>query len=292
MPENLAETIIRRVTVIPKTGEIQHNGVAAPKPRKSIKQKVPIPKSKEDKRKLKKKLTIEEWRAQYGRALRADPGFQRAMQRLPPKHAALLVAWATNGNNIYRAAKALNYTPNTAKTIMATDGFQEAMRFVDTFVPSEERQWLEILPEAKHTLRQLLKSPDDKVRYLAAKDITDRAEGKAITRIDMSIRDESPSLSDAEMQLAFSIMQQAQLGFAETLLWMRAHPKEVAEWVAANVRPVGALPENTRGLPVIDADFEVVEGAGGEGDSRSGRILGPLLGFVGDWCPELERNHG
>jgi len=263
MPKKSKDAIIKRVLSpgVPANGKKpKRRGTVVP-------QGFPIP--PEGYQSVKRKLTRQQWREEYGRALRADPGFTKAMQRLPPRHAALLVAWATNGNNIEAAAEALNYSVATAKTIEKTEGFQEAQRFVDAFIPSEARQWLDILPEARFTLRDLMKSSDDKVRYLAAKDIVDRSEGKSITRIDMSIRDETPSMTDEEMQLAFSIMQQASLGFADTLTWMRANPQQVKDWIKANAKPL--LKEGA-----VEAEFEIMEQPA------------PVIGYVTDWCPRME----
>lgn len=181
------------------------------------------------------KLTRKQWEEEYRERLKADPAVKKALRNVPPRHAALAIAWLTNGNNEKRAAIQTGYTLATAKNILQSDPVQELMLLVKAFRPTEAQEWTELLPEARYTLRQLMRSDDDKVRYLAAKDIVDRAEGKPTQKVDMTVRDEAPTMTDEEMQLAFSIMQQAGTGFAETVQWMRAHPDEVKEWIEENV---------------------------------------------------------
>lgn len=230
MPDELEKAIVTRVLVRGKPANPRHpmkRGMGSPN---AVRDPVEIPGQKK-----KRKLTRKQWREEYQKALKADPGFGRLLKRMSPRHAALLVAWTTNGNNLHRAAHQVGYSMTTARKIFSTEAFREARLMVEAFIPEEDREWLEILPEARHTLRTLMKSPDDKVRYLAAKDIADRGEGKAITRIDMQIRDENPSMTDDHLQLAFSIMQQTGKGFAEVRDWMLSHPEEVGAWISQHV---------------------------------------------------------
>lgn len=158
------------------------------------------------------------------------------------------MAWLTNGNNEKRAALQTGYTVKTVKEVLDSDPVQEFILLVQAFRPTEAQEWIDLLPEARYTMRNLLRSEDDKVRYLAAKDIVDRAEGKATQKVDMTVRDERPGMSDEEMQLAFSIMQQAETGFAETVEWMRAHPDEVAEWIRKNIPEAKEVTDGTRAI--------------------------------------------
>jgi hypothetical protein len=210
--------------------------------RKYIAQEIPIPEDDgvgtRRKPRSDQKLSRAQWEQEYRERLKASPAVKKALRRVPPRHAALAVAWLTNGENLKRAALQSGYAEGTARTILNSDPVQELILHVRAFRPSEDQEWIDLLPEARYTLRNLLRSEDDKVRYLAAKDIVDRAEGKARQRVDMTVRDERPGMTDEEMQLAFSIMRQAGTGFAETVEWMRAHPDEVKEWIKANIGEV------------------------------------------------------
>jgi hypothetical protein len=190
----------------------------------------------------------EEWVVEVPEGM--DPGLEAQLSSMNVKHVALFCAWLVNGQNISAAARSIGYAPVYAMELFRSHpSFQDAKQYIDRIMTLEDQEWIECLPQARQTLRSLLLAKDEKVRYLAAKDIVDRAEGKATTRVDMTVRDERPSLTDAEMQLAFSLIQQTGISFAEARDYIKGHPDEVSAWIAANVplataggREVAALP--------------------------------------------------
>jgi hypothetical protein len=185
-----------------------------------------------------------------------DPKLQEALQQMNTKQVALFCAWVINGRNITQAARQIGYNVSYAQRLFTQDpAFQEAKGYLQDIVMLEDQDWIECLPQARQTLRSLLNSPDDKVKYLAAKDIVDRAEGKPIARTTMTLRDERPTLSDGQMQLLFSIMQATGVGFAEAKAWMEKHPEESQRWIAENTK---ALPAG-REIPHRSHNVEAIE---------------------------------
>lgn len=203
--------------------------------------------------------------AEYVVSEAGDPVLQQKLDKLTPQQVALIVVWGQNGNNISAAGKSVGYNPSYARWLFSNHPLiKEAVEYLEG-MGLEDKEWLELLPEARMTMRSLLKCQDPKVRYWAAKDIVDRAEGKPTIKIDKTIRDERPSLSDGQMQLAFSLMQARGMNFTQAKNWVLEHPEESGRWIAANsrqkVRQIAALAEST--LPPQDvsdlADVELVE---------------------------------
>jgi len=182
------------------------------------------------------KVRGEEWRRED--PIREDPALQEMTRKMNAKQLALFTAWVMNGRNLSAAARAVGYHPSYAHTLMKSSPvFERAAEYANQKLEAEDKEWIECLPDARQTLRSLMRnSKDDKVRYLAAKDIVDRAEGKPVAKVDMQVRDERPSITDEEMQMAFSLMQQAGWTFPQAMEWMRSHPEKVQQWVGQNVK--------------------------------------------------------
>jgi hypothetical protein len=170
-----------------------------------------------------------------------DPELQGALHKMNPKQVALFCAWVVNGRNINAAARQIGFNESYARKLFSQDSaFKKARTYLEDIVLLEDQEWIDCLPRARQTMRSLLVAKDEKVRYPAAKDIVDRAEGKAVARVDMNIREHQPSLTDGEMQLALSLMQHAALGFAEAVADIRAHPAESEQWIAEQRLPRNA----------------------------------------------------
>jgi len=170
-----------------------------------------------------------------------SPEMLEAMKDLNPKQVAMFAAWVINGGNVTKAAESVGYNGTYGRRVWNENpGFQRAKEYFDNFVMEEDtREWIELLPEAKFTLRDLLKAKDEKVRFLAAKDIVDRAEGKATSRVDVNIRDERQEISEMEMQLAFSMMHHKGMTFAQAVDWMNGHPEETKSWIRSQQEALG-----------------------------------------------------
>ncbi len=146
--------------------------------------------------------------------------------------------------------------------------------------------------EARQTLRSLLLSKDPKVRYLAAKDIVDRAEGKAVARVDMTVREDKPSLTDGQMQLAFSLMRAKGIGFAEAVTWIQRNPDESDRWIRQNAIKTGmgrevrqieppSQPEQPKALeaPVSSTDASEAQDPSPKAPSKPESLPGPSNGL-------------
>jgi hypothetical protein len=183
-----------------------------------------------------------------------NPILLDAVNKMNPKQVALFSAWVINGRNVSAAARQVGYHPQHARTLFKShSGFLEAKNYLKDIVLLEDQEWIDCLPQARQTLRSLLNARDEKVRLWAAKDIVDRAEGKPTTRVDMTIRDERPSLSDGQLQLVISIMQTTGVSFAEAKAHVEAHPDEAERWIASNVTK--SLPATARdpAKDIVDA---------------------------------------
>jgi hypothetical protein len=189
-----------------------------------------------------------------------DPKLRQALYKMNPKQVALFCAWVINGRNISAAGRQVGFHPVYARQLFTTHpAFKEAKRYLQSIVLMEDQEWIDCLPQARQTLRSLLVAKDEKVRYLAAKDIVDRAEGKAVARMDMTIREDRPSITDAQMQLIFSIMQTMSVGFAEAKAWVEKHPEESQKWIDQHVQKTLPAGREVAEVPAPNRDFEEAE---------------------------------
>jgi hypothetical protein len=230
----------------------------------------------------------EEWAVLEARDSKLDNQLKKTLDNMNPKQVALFCAWVVNGRNISAAGRQIGYAEQHARGLFSKHpAFLAARERVEDILSVEDEEWIESLPEARRTLRQLLKARDEKVRLWAAQDIVNRAEGKPVAKVDMTVREERPSLTDGEMQLAISIMQQTGRPFPEVREWIRQHPEEVRGWVAQHATPTGT---NLSALPAPKQE-SAVNGSGSsptpgglpdpipDPPSPSQAILGPLEGI-------------
>lgn len=165
------------------------------------------------------------------------------LQGLTPQQVALFAAMLVNGGNITRAARSVGMNGSYARRLVAKEGpFREAIRAYGDGMRTCLEEWLDLVPRAKAAMVRLLNDPDGKVQYLAAKDILDRAEGKAVSRSEIRVRDERPILNEGEVQLAFALMQRKGIGYAQAVDLIRQNPEDAAQWIAANVVATSATP--------------------------------------------------
>lgn len=174
------------------------------------------------------------------------------LQGLTPQQVALFAAMLVNGGNISRAARSVGMNASYARRLVSTNEvFREAIRAYGDGMHTCLEEWLDLIPRAKAAMVRLLNDPDGKVRYLAAKDILDRAEGKPVSRSEVRVRDERPALSEGEVQLAFSLMRRRGISYAEAVEMIRRHPEEASRWIEAR-----AVPLDGRNLPPDSATQE------------------------------------
>lgn len=229
-----------------------------PAKRKPLSQQAGVPQKRRPDRVAK--VHGEEWQQVDPPGM--DEGLKSALYQMNPKQVALFSAWVINGRNIRQAARTVGYSQDHAYDLFNNSpAFREAKSYLSAIVLMEDQEWIDCLPQARQTLRSLLIAKDEKVRYLAAKDIVDRAEGKPVARVDMTVRDERPSLTDGQMQLAFSLMQHSGIGFAEAVAWIRDHPDEAQVWIAANATKQLAARNGGREVATQEADGEDARGS-------------------------------
>lgn len=177
--------------------------------------------------------------------LSAREGFDAAfIKDMTPQQVALFAAMLTNGGNITKAARQVGMNESYARRLASKHAvFREALRQYGHAMKTCLEDWTEIVPRAKATMISLLQDEDGKVRYLAAKDIIDRAEGKAINRMELNVKDERPQLTEGEVQLAFNLMKSKGISYPEAVALIKDHPEDAAQWIAANA--VASLPAAT-----------------------------------------------
>lgn len=187
------------------------------------------------------------------RAVLNQPGASHArenwqdtvLQDMTPQQVALFAAMLVNGGNITRAADTVGMNASYARRLVSQHRvFREAIRQYGEGMRTCLQDWLDLVPQAKATMLALLQDPDGKVRYLAAKDIIDRAEGKPVNKVDLTLRDSRPELSEGEVQLAFSLMKSRGISYPQAVQLIRENPEDAAEWVAAHavLRQEGETP--------------------------------------------------
>ena len=154
-----------------------------------------------------------------------------------------------NGGNITEAARQVGYNPSYARSLMAKHpALRGAIQHYKEQMASCLAEWAELLPKAKATLLALLHDPDARVRYLAAKDIIDRAEGKPVGRMNIAVQEQGPALTEGEVQLAFALMQQLGWSYAEAVQYIQSHPHEVQAWIRKHTLSLpaeGTVVDNT-----------------------------------------------
>jgi hypothetical protein len=188
------------------------------------------------------KVQGEEWQQVDPEGM--DDKLRDLMYKMNPKQVGLFCAWIVNGRNITQAARQVGYAPAHARKMFTTHpAFTEAKNYIGAIMTLEDQEWIDCLPQARQTMRSLMMAKDEKVRFWAAKDIVDRAEGKPTSRVDMTIRDDRPSLSDGQLQLVISLMQTHSISFAEAKAHVEAHPDEAARWIASNVTKTLGTPK-------------------------------------------------
>jgi hypothetical protein len=203
------------------------------------------------------KVQGEEWQQVDPEGM--DDKLRDLMYKMNPKQVGLFCAWIVNGRNITQAARQVGYSPEHARKMFTTHpAFTEAKNYIGAIMTLEDQEWIDCLPQARQTMRSLMLAKDEKVRFWAAKDIVDRAEGKPTSRVDMTIRDDRPSLSDGQLQLVISLMQTHRISFAEAKAHVEAHPDEAARWIASNVTKTLGTPK-LGSSPVADAKEVVRE---------------------------------
>jgi hypothetical protein len=148
---------------------------------------------------------------------------------------ALISAMIINGGNITGAAKQLGMNASYCRDMVSKHPLirEVVAKYRETMISSLD-DWVTLVPRAKGAMLALLNDRDGKVRYLAAKDILDRAEGKATSKLDVKITDERPVLSELEAQLAFALMQQKGMSYAAAVQWIKGNPQEVTQWIEKN----------------------------------------------------------
>ena len=175
---------------------------------------------------------------------------------------AVISAMILNGGNASQAAKTLGMNASYVRRMVSNKPvIRKAVELYKHTMLSSLVEWSELIPLAKGTLQSLLHDPDGKVRYLAAKEILDRAEGKAVARVDMKVTDERPVLSELEVQLAFSMMKDLGWDYAACVQYIRDNPAETQQWVDREKERLRIASESQQrggeGTD-MDADYEIV----------------------------------
>lgn len=174
---------------------------------------------------------------------------------LTPQQVALFAAMLVNGGKITPAAKQVGMNPSYARRLVSKHAvFRDAIRQYGDGMRTCLQDWMDLVPQAKAAMVALLNDEDGKVRYLAAKDIIDRAEGKAVNRVDLNLRDERPQLSEGEVQLAFSLMKSRGISYPEAVQLIKQNPEDAAEWISRNA--VATEVGNGKALPPSDPEAQ------------------------------------
>ena len=157
-----------------------------------------------------------------------------------------------NGGNATAAARAVGYHPDHGRRLVSRDATVRATldRMQDE-TQAELREWVDLAPRAQERLAELVESPDEKVALAAAREILDRAIGKAPVKVEKTVEHRT-GLTEIELQCVLSLMAAYKLSLLEAQEYVRSNPVEVQEWAAKNcvVRP--ALPAPTEEPNPID----------------------------------------
>jgi hypothetical protein len=197
------------------------------------------------------------------KALKDMPeGLASVVQDVAVRDLAFFCEWLLSGRNVSEASRKVGISNQTGAKILRTT-LKAAKWYVDNNIPEERREWVELVPEAKGTLRELLKSKDHKVRFLAAQDIVNRAEGKPVGRTELKVEMPSVSLSDEEVQLVVSLMAARQIGYAEAVDLIRKHPEDAQRWIERNALKTEKAIQAA--LPAIVEEAEAVAAEEDEG---------------------------
>ena len=150
-----------------------------------------------------------------------------------------------NGGNATAAARAVGYHPDHGRRLVSRDATVRAtLERIQDETQAELREWVDLAPRAQERLLELVESADEKVALSAAREILDRAIGKAPVKVEKTVEHRG-GLTEVEMQCVLSIMAAYRWSLLEAQEYVRSNPEEVQEWAAKNCVVQPALPAST-----------------------------------------------
>lgn len=150
---------------------------------------------------------------------------------LRPIESAFLAEMLMNGGNASAAARKLGLDPSAGARWKHKPAIRAALEHMQQQHGALMQDWAQLAVRAQATLVDLLDSDDDRVRLSAAQYVTDRGLGKVAAKVEATVTHQA-ALSEIEMQAALSLVAGANMSLAEASAYVRAHPDEVAAWVA------------------------------------------------------------
>lgn len=163
------------------------------------------------------------------------PSYSPKSVTLTEGRAALLAEYRLNGGNISKAAEAVGMNPSYARRIAAQDdGFRMLLKATDEAPMNRIIEWNRLVGKAQETLLELLESPDQRVRFMATREILDRAEGKPTQKTEKTETKVKVSIDQDTMSLALSLLATGKApSLQEAILKARTEPEKVRAWLDA-----------------------------------------------------------
>ena len=156
--------------------------------------------------------------------------------RSTPQQMQFVAELVRNGGNASAAARSVGYHPDHGRRLVSRNATVKAA--VDSLheqAEAELREWAELAPRAQARLEELLEADDSRVALMAAREILDRAVGKPVAKMQHTVREEAPRLSEGQMQLVLSMMMELGWAFATCVEYVKQHPEEAQQWIAEKV---------------------------------------------------------
>lgn len=161
--------------------------------------------------------------------------YKQDVIRLTENRMALLVEYKRNGGNVSKAAEAVGLNPSYARRVAAQDpGFRRLLQVVDEAPVTRVIEWSKLVGKAQDTLIELLDGEDSRVKFMAAREILDRAEGKPTQKVDKrEVKVQTQIDQDTMMNALRLLAAGAEESLASALLRAQKHPEEVQKWLSS-----------------------------------------------------------
>lgn len=154
--------------------------------------------------------------------------------RLTEKRAALLAEYRLNGGNVTKAAEVVGLNPSYARRVAATDpGFRLLLEATNKAPLTKLVQWGKLTGKAQETLLELMDCEDNRVRFMAAREVLDRAEGKPTQKTEKTETKVTASIDQETMMMALSLVATGVVAsLQEAILKARTDPSGVQRWLS------------------------------------------------------------
>lgn len=147
--------------------------------------------------------------------------------------AAFLAELRLNGGNVSKAAVTVGINPAYARRLVTKDPVFKMLAKATKNAPlARLTEWSKLAIKAQETMAELLESTDQRVRFMAAREILDRAEGKPTQKVERKETKITATIDQETMMMALALVGSGSVGsLQEGILKARTEPEKVKQWL-------------------------------------------------------------